>query len=173
MKRMVLILGLALALTGCADQAVYETVADVVMEPVMAQAQALHLDLPREAALQTMEDGKGQALYFCDGYTLAVQTLEAGDLEKTIRTVTGFEKDQLQLLQTDAPWGKRYDCIWTCAGEGEDQVGRLALLDDGAYHYVLTAMAGASKMDAVGDSWDALFRSAELVSSLEDLHSGS
>lgn len=173
MKRMVGMILCALALAGCGAEQTFETVADVQAAPVMAQEQILFLDLPEEAAVQTLESEDQGTLYLCDGYTLTVQTMEAGDLQKTLQSVTGFSKEQLQLLQTQTQWGDRYDCVWTAAGEGEDQVCRLAVLDDGAYHYCLTAMAGASQMDRLSDTWDDLFRSAILVSSAEDLHSGS
>lgn len=173
MKRVFLLLLCGLLLCGCSAQETFETVDDIVAQQVSGQMQQLLIDLPAESALPTLEnDGEG-TLYLCDGYTLTVQTFAAGDLGKTLRSVTGYEKEQLQLLQTTSASATRYDCVWTAAGESEDQVGRMVLLDDGSFHYVLTAMAGASQMDRLQPVWDGLFRSVELVSSLDEISSGS
>ncbi|MBR2889286.1 MAG: hypothetical protein IKC09_03305 [Oscillospiraceae bacterium] len=160
MKKLWSVLVMALLLSGCAEAPVYESMGDVyqVMAP---QAAKLTLELPREAALLTMNSDAGD-LYFCDGYILTVQTLAGGDLDRSLRTLTGYGRDMLTLLETRHPDGIRWECVWTGAGEGGDQVGRLLLMDDGNCHYAVTVMAPASEAGALRLTWDTLFASVSL-----------
>ena len=93
---------------------------------------------------------------------LTVQTFEAGDLEKTGREVCGYSSDALQLMQTRDGELRRIDWVWTCAGEGGDQIGRAMVLDDGSYHYCLTAMADADTVGSLEERWDRVFSSFSL-----------
>ena len=54
---------------------------------------------------------------------------------------------------------RRYECVWVAAGEEEQQVGRMAILDDGNYHYCMTAMADEGDVLQLRDTWQALFDS--------------
>ena len=82
-----------------------------------------------------------------------------GDLEKTVNELCGYSADTLQLLQSREGELKRIDWVWTCAGEGGDQVGRAMVLDDGSYHYCLTAMADADVVGTLEDQWNRVFTS--------------
>lgn len=162
MKKWVWILTAALLLTGCAAKETMETVADVYEELPDSPAAQMVCELPEDAVVSAMEvDGKGE-LYFCDGYTVTLQTLHAGDLDATLREVTGFSREKLTVMETTQDGGKRYDCVWSCAGEGGDQVGRAAILDDGSYHYVLAVMAPEENAGALTDTWQALLDSFRL-----------
>ncbi len=173
MKKLVLLAGIILLLTGCGGQPTFETVSDEYVQPVSVQLRQMALALPEDAAALTVQsDGTGN-LYFCDGYTITVQVVDGGDLDKTLRQTTGFGRDFLALMETETDGVKRWEGIWTAAGEGEDQVGRVAVLDDGVNHYVLTCMAGASQTEGVQPQWQALFSSFRLLSEEELLHTGS
>lgn len=163
MKKCWFLLLAVLMLSGCGEQEVFEQVEDVyqVMAP---RAAAVYVQLPEEAAVTAMGSGKENAIYFCDGYTLTVQTLAGGDLDRTLRQVTGFSGEQLTLLKTRTGEVEGYECAWTCTGEGGDQVGRLLLLDDGAYHYAVTVMAEAEKAGELSLTWDTVFGSVTLGS---------
>lgn len=173
MNRLILIAGLLLLLTGCAAQTTFETVEDVYVQPVSEQTHQMTLALPDNASALTVQSDEGGNLYFCDGYTLSVQVMQSGDLEETLRQTTGFGKDQLQPLQTQYGQVKRYDCVFACAGEGEDQIGRAAVLDDGVNHYVLCCMAEASQAQQLQSQWQELFSSFRLLSQEELLRTGS
>ena len=160
MKKLCLMMVLALFLTGCAQQT-FETVSDVLDVPAMAQPQQLELVLPEEAAAQSMESSEG-TLYLCNGYSLTVQTMDAGDLDRTLRQCTGFAKDQLTVMETQQNGVKRYDCVWSAAGEGGDQVGRAAVLDDGSCHYVVTVMADFAAAGDLADTWEGILDSVSL-----------
>lgn len=135
--------------------------------------QQVLLELPEEISKPTMENSEAGAIYLCDDYTLTLNTVTSGDLNKTLYETTGFAKDQLQLLQTGSGELKRYECVWAAAGEPEDQIGRLCVLDDGDYHYVLTAMADASRAGQLRQTWNTLFDSFRLVSTEMDVNTGS
>ena len=83
-----------LLLAGCGAAETVETVADVWEEPVMAAPSQIHLELPGEALECAMESDTGR-LYLGDGYDVMVQTLSGGDLEATIRALTGFSKEEI------------------------------------------------------------------------------
>jgi len=173
MKKLVLVAGILLLLTGCAAEPTFETLSDEYVQPVLAQTHQIALTLPNDAAALTVQSDEGGDLYFCDGYTITVQVLQSGDLNKTLRHTTGFEKEDLQLMQTQTDGNKRYDWVWTAAGEGEDQVCRGAILDDGVSHYVLTCMAGASQAQQVQEDWQDLFSSFCLLTQEDLIRTGS
>ena len=154
----------ALLLSGCGAQETFETVSDVQVQSVSATARQVLLTLPEEAAVCVFEDAKAGSLYLCDGYSISLQTLQGGDLDRTLRHVTGYGREQLTLMQTRQGETKRYECVWSAAGEGEDQVGRAVILDDGSYHYVLTAMTGESHAGELAETWQEIFGSFGLTS---------
>ena len=161
MKKLWIIPALLLLLTGCGAQETFETIADVYT-PGQPTMQQVVLTLPEDAAVPTLISGDAGKLYLCNGYVLTVQTFTGGDLNKTLTQLTGFSRDSLQPVETVRGGVKRYDCAWTAAGEGEDQVGRAAILDDGTYHYAVTVMAGASKMRELSETWQNILDSFSL-----------
>ena len=162
MKKCCMILLFVLLLSGCSAQQTFERVYDDLLLPVMAPVAQLQLQLPSSAAQPVLANDTGERLYFCDGYTLAVQTLEAGDLDKSLQSLCGYGREELTLLETKAETHSRYDWAFTCAGEGGTQVGRGAILDDGNYHYCVTVMAQESLSGALQDTWNDLFESLSL-----------
>lgn len=149
----------ACLLTGCGAAETFETVGDDILQPVMAPAGQIVLELPESASVHTAVEGKKDALYFCDGYTVTVQTLDRGDLDRTARTLCGFGTDSLKLVETAVDGGRRWDWAWTAAGEGGDAVGRAAVIDDGNYHYCVTVMAQAEMAGQLEAQWSKLLRS--------------
>lgn len=158
MKKLVALICIGLLLCGCAAETDFETVSDVY-EPELVPAMQIVLTLPGETAVTAMSEDRQDKLYFMDDYCVTVQTLEAGDLDKTIRSVSGYPMDALTVMEQTQGDLRRYDFVWSCAGEGGDQVGRASILDDGSYHYVLTAMADADRAGSLEDSWQSLFGS--------------
>ena len=140
MKKILCFAALAVLLTGCTSKPALETVADEPVQVVTAPVQQILLDLPENAKLEAMGSESQDKLYLCDGFTVNVQTVEAGDLDKTLRAATGYGKEDLTLMRTATAAGKCYRCVWAAAGEGQTQVGKTCIVDDGNYHYVLTVM---------------------------------
>lgn len=148
-----------LLLCGCASKETFETVDDALVQPVVNAQREVVLTVPDSAAAEVMESEDGARLYFCDGYTMTVQTLTGGDLNRSVETLCGYSSDTLTVLQTqDGQW-KRQEWIWVSAGEGGEQLGRGVLLDDGSYHYCLTVMADAAAAGTLEAEWDAVFAS--------------
>lgn len=158
MKKCVVFLLISLLLSGCGSREVFETVADEFVQSAAAPVGELILTLPEEAAVPVSQSESG-ALYQCDGYEIILQTLEAGDLDATLRSVTGYGRDDLTVLQTRSGELKRYDLVWSCLGEEGEQVGRACLLDDGNYHYVLSVLGDARRAGEFEAVWEELFSS--------------
>ena len=171
--RKIWILPLAvLLLAGCGKKQALETVSDVQAAPTAAIMQQVLVQLPPELSVPALQDEKTGALYLCDDYSVMAQTVEAGDLEKTIRNATGMDREDLQILQTQQGTAKRYQWVWSANGENGIQVGRGCILDDGTYHYVLTALAEEDAAKEVQPVWKELFNSFQLVAE-ENISSGS
>ena len=173
MKKCLILAGLVLFLTGCGSEPVLETVTDDYVQPVMAQMQQIVVSLPVDAAVAVIKEETAGTIYLCDGYTVTLQTTEAGDLSKTLRSATGFSKDDLRLIQTQHGGLTRTEGVWTAVGENGDQLGHFTVLDDGSYHYVLTCMADAVQFENLQPTWEELFDSFRLVSPDLDLNTGS
>lgn len=159
MKKCWLLLMIMLILTGCKGNVEFETIADGYEQQLTART--IQLTLPESAAVPVSSHADG-VLYICDGYSVSLQTLPGGDLSRTLQTSTGHTAQQLQLMQQKQGDLLRYDCVWSCAGEGGDMVCRGVILDDGCYHYVLTVLMDAhqagqlqSQVNALCASFDA------------------
>lgn len=156
MRKYAIFLLLSLLLAGCAAEETFETVADEWVQSVAAPVRDVNLTLPEDAAAPVSAGEKG-VLYQCDGYEIMVETLSSGDLEATIREVTGYSRENLTVLETRTGDVKRYDMIWSCLGEQGQQLCRGCILDDGNYHYVLTALAEAERAGEYEEIWNELF----------------
>jgi len=173
MKKLWILPLAALFLVGCSKKQTLETVADSQDTPVSATMQQVLVDLPPELSTPTLQDETAGKLHLCDDYTVMVQTMEAGDLKRTIQTATGMDMENLQIIQTKQDDVKRYQWVWATNGEGGIQVGRGCVLDDGAYHYVLTATADESKGGTVQPTWQEIFASFRLATETEQISTGS
>ena len=158
-KRWLWMMVLAVLLCGCKAEETLETVSDEWMVPAMAQPREISVRLPENTVLPVMEQD-GSKLYMGQDYEIMVETLASGDLKDTIRTISGFEKDQLTVLQTQQAGADRYDFVWTTAGEGGERLGRAVILDDGNYHYCMTVLRDAEESIIV---WQDVFSSFALV----------
>ena len=162
MKKWWLCLPLLLMLCSCGGKTDFETMSDQYFVPDAPEPAQVNIQLPENAAVMTMENGSGGTLYLCDGYAVAVQVLEAGDLDATLRTVTGYGRDDLQLYTVQSGGVSRCACVWACAGEGGDQVGKAVILDDGNYHYAVTVMADYTEAGHLQDTWKSILNSVTL-----------
>ena len=163
MRIVTVILCFAFLLTGCASD-VFETVGDSVDVEVMAEPATLLMELPHSAASPVMEGASG-TLYFCDGYEIMVETLTSGNLDATIRTLTGFSKEDVQLVETKRSGVACYEAVWSAAGEAGDQVGRVMVLDDGMYHYCISFLTAADDAADCAAEWRSVLDSVGLAES--------
>lgn len=160
-KTGILFAALLLLLSGCARAEITaETVADVWEIPAAAEPQEIHLELPGEALECAMESDTGR-LYLGSSYDVMVQTREGGDLSATLRELTGFSEDEITVIQTRTEYPRRWEFAWAAAGERGDRIGRGVIIDDGSYHYCLTALQDADAEDCQ-IVWSEVFHSFTL-----------
>lgn len=158
----ILIAILALVLCGCKTADTFETISDEPVQAVMAQPGNITIALPGEAAMPAVESEQGR-IYVCEDYEIAVQTMEAGDLNKTIESICGYSRDALTVMETEDNGVKRYEFVWVSAGERGDRLGRAVVLDDGSYHYCLSALHDADTAEKSQISWRDVFSSFALT----------
>lgn len=162
MEKILVAAVLCLTLTGCATAQTFETLGQVQHQtdelPVMG---AVCLTLPETASEEVLASD-GNTLYYCDGYTLMLQTMLSGDFSGTVENLSGFQIDDLTVMESRTGAYCRYDWVWTAAGEGGDVLCRAAVLDDGSYHYCLCAMAPAQEAGGLQPEWAEVFHSFAL-----------
>lgn len=161
MKVLCIILMLIM-LSGCGPQQMWETVDDTWIEAV-APCREIIISLPSEAVTPTLQSDEVGKLYLCNGYTLSSQILPGGDLNRTIYQITGFSLDQLTCIQTQFDYVKRYECVWSSAGEAGDHVGRAVILDDGNHHYAVSVMADSGVAGDLTQTWQTVLGSVSLT----------
>ena len=159
MKRWVWMMVLSVLLCGCKAEETLETVNDEWVVPAMAQPREISVRLPDNVVVPVMEQD-GRKLYMGQNYEILLETLAAGDLNDTIRTISGFEKDHLTVLETCQADTERYDFVWTTTGEYGVRLGRAVVLDDGNYHYCMTVLRDAEESIVV---WQDVFSSFALL----------
>ena len=162
LKKLAVMALLAVMLLGCAAEPVFEPVTDVYAGTESA-AGTVQVMVPESTTVLTAAGENGAKLYFCDGYTLSVQTLTGGDLDRSLRSLTGYGRDRLTVLETLREGVTCYSCAWSSTGETGDQVGRLVLLDDGAHHYAVTVMADAEQAGTLAEEWDYILSQVTLT----------
>ena len=163
MKKYGWILILGLLLGACSGQETFETISDVAVVSVEPQQKRITAELPGELALPVMEKGSDR-LYLSDDYEIAVQTMEGGDLERTLRAVSGHGSDEMTMMETSSHGMDRVEFVWAAAGEKGDRVGRGLILDDGSYHYCMTALWEADSPVTTQINWDQVFSSFSVES---------
>lgn len=159
MKKLVWMVLLSVLLAGCRAEETLETVNDEWVVPVMAQPREISVRLP-EGVLAPVLEQDGRQLYMGQDYEIMLETLSSGDLSATIRSLCGYEKDQLTILETRQGDADRYDFVWTMAGEKGDRLGRAVILDDGDYHYCMSAIRDPGDTNIL---WRDVFGSFSLI----------
>ena len=152
---------LALLLSGCGAQETFETISDEQIQSVSAEMREILVDLPADAASPVSESEAGR-MYQCGDYDIYCQTVSAGDLDATVRQISGFGAEELTIMETKAGDNQCYEFVWTAATDLGEQVGRAMILDDGIYHYTVTATAPAEKAAEYQEMWNGMFESVNL-----------
>lgn len=149
----------AVLLSGCRSEQTLETVNDEWLVPAMAQPREISVRLPENTVLPVLEQ-EDRRLYMGQGYEIMLETLASGNLDATIRTLSGYGKEQLTVLQTCQGDADRYEFVWSAAGEQGDRLGRAVILDDGDYHYCMSVLRDAGDTQIV---WRDVFGSFSLA----------
>lgn len=163
MKKVLLWICAMLLLSGCSMQT-FEKVEDLNDVPTLAKPATLLMDIPEEAAVPAMQGSSG-TLYFCGNYDIMVEVMPSGNLNDTLQTLTGFGREELNLMKTDRCGVDCYEAAWSAAGEAGDHVGRVLILDDSNYHYCVSVMAMAEDAGQCADDWNQLLESIALTES--------
>ncbi len=159
MKKVWSILLSVLMLAGCSSGKDLETLGSVPQQPSTfpSPAQVL-LELP-EGAVTDVFGSEEEASYSCDGYSISMKTLEAGDLKATIQDLTGYDPENLSVMESASGKADRYDFVWTATAEQGDLIGRAAVIDDGSFHYCLSVLTEAANAGSLAEEWNDLFGS--------------
>lgn len=161
LKKWIMVMLALILLSGCSAPGELETVSDNYVEGISTAGEII-LSLPGDAGEEAICADPTGTLYVCENYTITVQTLPGGDLQRTLKTVTGYDADRLTVLETRQGDLDSFLTVWTSAGENGDQLGRAAILSDGSYHYVLSVMASADLVEELSETWQTLFDSFEV-----------
>ena len=156
----VLLMVMALLLCGCGARETMETISDEPVQAVMAQPREISVRLPDNAVAPVLE-GEAEQVYLSEDYEIVIETLAAGDLDATMRSISGYGRDQLTVMETQWDHVTRYDFVWAAAGETGDRLGRAVVLDDGQYHYCMSVLRDAQAVSQV--VWRDVFASFELT----------
>lgn len=162
MRRVIAVMMGALLLTGCSAAETYEMVTDELVEAAVAQPREIHFFLAEDTVMPVMESDGGK-LYLCGEYDVMSQILEGGDLQKTVQTVSGYLPEDLTMIQTASGEVDKYEFVWTGSSDEGQQIGRATLLDDGHYHYVLSATIPAERIEEYQEIWNGIFESFKLI----------
>ena len=162
MKKLWLLLVCGMIFAGCGAEQTMETVADEAVVQVSAEPREIYVALPDDTVLPAMESDSG-TMYFCKDYDISIQTMESGDLRKTVELVSGQNLEDLTIMETALSDYIRYDFVWSAAGELGQQVCKASILDDGDYHYVLAVMGHAETAGEYGEIWSGILDSFCLV----------
>ena len=160
MKKLLALVVMMIFLSGCSLQT-FETVDDPNDVSAMATPADIILDLPKSAAVSAMQGTTGK-IYFCGDYDLYVEILPSGNLDATLKTLTGYETKDIELLQTQRNGTACYEGAWSAVGEAGDHIGRVLILDDGSFHYCVSVMAMADSAGNSTEEWNAVLASVTL-----------
>ena len=160
MKYIALVLAMICILAGCTAEPTWETMKDELDQPAVHQEHEVVMDT--SASLLSMESEWGR-IYLYEGFDVCIQIQESGDLGRTLQTVTGFQRDELMLVETSGGDFQRFDCAWSAMSADGQMVGRTILFDDGVHHYCITMTTQADHMAEVEDAWLGLITSIRIV----------
>lgn len=162
MKKCWLFLVLPLLLCGCGAEETFETISDPVVQTLAGKPAQISVTLPDGAVAPVLE-GDTEQVYTAGDYEIIIETLSSGDVDGTIRTLSGYEREKLTVMETKQGDLSRYDFVWTAAGEEGDLLGRAVILDDGSYHYCMTVLRDAATRQNTQIVWNDVFESFSLA----------
>lgn len=144
MKKWIWIIAASLALCGCGaeETPVFETVGEQAYEADAKPAAAqIGLMIPEEAMAEAMADDAGGEIYTWDDHTLQLQTLDGGDIQHTVESLTGMNYEDLTVMHYQKGELDYYQTVWSAAGEEGTLLGRALIADDGYYHYCVSLLS--------------------------------
>lgn len=162
MKKALVMVVMGLLLTGCTVQKDLETVRDDGLVYQNADSFQLHISLPEDASLASMAT-ENASICYCDDYSVVMQKLPGGDVERTITELTGMSPDRLTVIKLESDGKQVYRFSWSAMGEEALENCSCMLLDDGQYHHAVTMMADYRKSSDLHNEWQSIFDSVKLI----------
>lgn len=135
----------AMLLAGCGAQEppVFETEGTVSPSSprVKPTAGEIGVWLPEEAVSEAMAEEGGSQVYTWDEYEMRIQTMDGGDIHRTLEQLTGMEYEELTVMNRAKGELELYQTVWCAAGEDGTLVGKAVVADDGNYHYCVSLIS--------------------------------
>ena len=142
LKIAVALLALVLSACGAEETPVFETVGqDACQQEEKPVAGQMELMIPEGAVSEAMAGENTGEIYTWEDHTLQLQTMEGGDIRRTVESVTGFEYDDLTVMASRKGELTYYQTVWSATGEEGILLGRALIADDGYYHYCLSLLS--------------------------------
>lgn len=142
MKIGVALLALTLSACGAEETPVFETVSpDAYEAEAKPAAGEISLMLPEEAMKEAMAGESGGELYTWDDHTLQLLTMDGGDIQGTVESLTGISYEDLTVMSYQKGDLTYYQTVWSSAGEEGTLLGRALIADDGYYHYCVSLLS--------------------------------
>lgn len=146
MRIFVCVLISILLFSGC-NKSHLETLGDPCAVSTVNKPAQLCIKLPDGQSNPVLAQDNKQ-LYLFEDLEIAAQTLPGGDLAQTFLDSVGYSIEDLTVIETKVKGLTRYDSVCSVLGEGQEQVVRIVIIDDGLYHYVVTAAVTAEQAEA-------------------------
>ena len=160
MKKWIVVLLSVFFLTGCGSAETFDTMGQIDhVSATKPTLRSVTVTLPEDALMEVSDSNTGVTLYECDGYTIYLQTFDSGNLQATIRGISGFAPEDLMVMESVCGDHTRYDWVWTAVADEGELVCRGAILDDGGYHYSMCVVGDVQSAGKFGDAWNTLFSS--------------
>ena len=142
MKKGIAFVLLLMMLTGCGTEPEFETMGNIQYEPeVIPQAGYISVMIPAAAAEEVMADSTLGKRFTWDQNEIRLETLEAGDLARTLRMITGMDPEKLTVISQKRDGMNTWQTVWSTSGEDGILVGRALIADDGYYHYCMSLLS--------------------------------
>ncbi len=144
MKKAIAAMLTVMLLAGCTaqEEPVFETEGTVSPSvQVKPTAGEIGIWIPEGAVSEAMAEESGGEVYTWDSYELRLQTLEGGDIHRTLEQLTGMKYNDLTVMQRAKGELELYQTVWCTAGEDGTLIGKAVVADDGNYHYCVSLMS--------------------------------
>lgn len=160
--RWLLIPALAVALSGCSAPVTWETVEDptITVSAAVEQPYLITFGVP-EDTLQPVSGEDGGKLYVQQNgdYEIYSEVLTASDRDTAIRMVSGFDAEDLDIVETERFGLPEYRFAWVSASDEGNFVSQASVVEDGDYFYTLIFSVREDAGNQYDDCAQAVFAS--------------
>ena len=144
MKKWIAVVLIGMLLCGCGPEKPAESETQLPVlptEPAKPTAGEIGVWIPEEAVSEAMAEASQGQIYSWDAYEMRLQTVDGGDIQRTMEQLTGMDYDRLTVMNRKKGDLELYQTVWRAAGEEGTLIGRAVVADDGHYHYCVSLTA--------------------------------